>query len=119
MIVIDKLYYTYPKGVQPALCDVSLRINPGEFVLIAGPSGSGKSTLLRCLNGLVPHFSGGTVAGKVTIDGLDVHELGPQTLSQYVGFVMQNPEAQAVLDRVEPEIAFGLENAAVPPQESN
>jgi energy-coupling factor transport system ATP-binding protein len=99
------------------LQDVSWKVAAGEFILVAGPSGSGKSTLLRCLNGLVPHFTGGTVSGRVMVDGLDALEQGPHALSRHVGFVLQNPEAQAVLDRVEPEIAFGLENAAIPVQE--
>ena len=89
----------------------------GDFVLVTGASGSGKSTLLRCLNGLVPHFSGGVIGGRVTVNGLDVVARGPHALSRHVGFVLQNPEAQAVLEQVEAEIAFGLENAAVPPAE--
>jgi energy-coupling factor transport system ATP-binding protein len=117
MITIDHLTYSYPNSNRVALQDISWQVAAGEFVLVAGPSGSGKSTLLRCLNGLVPHFTGGTVSGQIVVDGLDVLALGPHTLSRHVGFVLQNPEAQAVLDRVEPEIAFGLENAAVPAQE--
>ena len=117
MITIDHLTYTYPGSNRIALQDVSWQVAAGEFVLVAGPSGSGKSTLLRCLNGLVPHFTGGAVAGLVSVNGIDALTQGPHALSRHVGFVQQNPEAQAVLDQVEPEIAFGLENAAVPPQE--
>ena len=117
MITIDHLTYTYPNSNRIALQDVSWQVAAGEFVLVAGPSGSGKSTLLRCLNGLVPHFTGGTVSGEVVVNGLNALEQGPHALSRHVGFVLQNPEAQAVLDRVEPEIAFGLENAAIPVQE--
>jgi energy-coupling factor transport system ATP-binding protein len=84
-------------------------------VLVAGPSGSGKSTLLRCLNGLVPHFSGGRLEGVVQVDGHDVVDAGPAVMSRKVGFVFQNPESQAVLDVVDAEIAFGLENAGTPP----
>lgn len=117
MIEISRLHYTYPRSEQPALEDVNLRVRPGEFVLLAGASGSGKSTLLRCLNGLAPHFSGGTISGRVVVAGVDAVAQGPRVLSRTVGFVQQSPEAQAVLDRVEPEIAFALENAAVPRQE--
>jgi energy-coupling factor transport system ATP-binding protein len=117
MIEFTNVTYTYPHSARPALDGVSLRIAPGEFVLLAGPSGSGKSTLLRCLNGLVPHFSGGVIGGQVCVHGLDALALGPRVLSRHVGFVQQSPEAQAVLDRVEPEIAFALENTAVPPTE--
>lgn len=114
MITFRHVSYTYPNRSEPALREISLVIQPGEFVLLCGESGSGKSTLLRAINGLVPHFTGGRIAGQVIVNGLDTVKVGPQQLSRQVGFVWQNPEAQAVLDRVEPEIAFGLENAALP-----
>jgi len=117
MIQINALTYTYPNAHHPALQDVTLRVAAGEFVLIAGESGSGKSTLLRCLNGLVPHFSGGTISGTVHVNGLDPMVDGVTALSRHVGFVLQTPEAQAVLDTVEADIAFGLENAAISPAE--
>ena len=119
-INFDHLTYTYPGSngkTKSALSDVTLGIAEGEFVLVAGPSGAGKSTLLRCLNGLVPHFTGGSVSGDVTVAGYDPVAEGPQTLSRVVGFVFQDPEAQFVVDRVEDEIAFALENGAVPPTE--
>jgi len=117
MIEFDRVSYTYPGATQPALYDVSLTLPAGEFVVVAGASGTGKSTLLRCLNGLVPHFSGGTLRGSVRVFGLDPVQATPQVMSRHVGFVFQDPEAQFVMDRVEDEIAFALENAAMPPQE--
>lgn len=117
MIEIEGLTYTYPGAHRPALSGVSLRIAEGEFVLVSGPSGAGKSTLLRCLNGLVPHFTGGRIGGRITVAGHNPVTEGPQVLSRVVGFVFQDPRGQFVLDRVEDEIAFGLENAAVPPAE--
>lgn len=117
MIAIDHLTFTYPNKNNPALLDVTWLAEEGEFVLVAGPSGSGKSTLLRCINGLVPHFSGGVLSGRVTVTGIDAVAAGPRALSRRVGFVAQDPEAQAVLDRVESEIAFALEQAAIPAAE--
>jgi energy-coupling factor transporter ATP-binding protein EcfA2 len=117
MIDFDRLTYTYPNAVHAVLTDVTLDIGTGEFVLVVGPSGAGKSTLLRCLNGLVPHFTGGKLDGHITVAGHDPVAEGPQVLSHIVGFVFQDPEAQFVVDRLEDEIAFALENAAVPPAE--
>lgn len=117
MIALRNLSYTYPQARWPALHHIDWTIGDGEFVLLAGRSGSGKSTLLRCLNGLVPHFTGGVVAGEAMVDGVDVVLAGPRRLSRLVGFVAQDPEAQSVLDNVEREIAFALENAAIPAAE--
>ncbi len=117
MIHFDHLSYTYPGAALPALQDISLKLPDGELILLIGASGSGKSTLLRCLNGLVPHFSGGALRGNVRVEGLDPVAATPRVLSRHVGFVFQDPEAQFVTDRVEDEIAFALENAAMPPQE--
>jgi energy-coupling factor transport system ATP-binding protein len=92
---------------------MSLSIDSGESVLITGRSGTGKSTLLRTLNGLVPHFTGGRLSGSVRVDGLDPFALGPHGMSTRVGFVQQEPESQFVVDTVEDELAFGLENHGV------
>jgi len=117
MIHLDHLSYAYPGASDRALSDISLDIGEGEFTLVAGASGSGKSTLLRVLNGLVPHFTGGSISGSATVSGHDPIAEGPQALSRIVGFVFQDPESQFVVDRVEDEIAFALENAAVPSTE--
>ncbi len=114
-ILFDHVTFTYPEAMTPALRDVSLEIAAGQFTLVIGPSGSGKSTLLRCMNGLVPHFSGGRLAGRVTVDGWDTRQHPPRDMASIVGFVFQDPEAQFVTERVEDELAFALENAGVPP----
>ncbi|HAJ36517.1 MAG TPA: ABC transporter [Chloroflexi bacterium] len=115
MIQLEHLTYTYPGAATPALKDVSLALPEGQLILLIGPSGAGKSTLLRCLNGLTPHFSGGAISGAVRVNGQDPVAATPRLLSQHVGFVFQDPEAQFVTDRVEDEIAFALENAAMTP----
>jgi len=113
-ITFDHVTFTYPEAPAPVLSGVSLGIEAGQFTLVIGPSGSGKSTLLRCVNGLVPHFSGGKFSGRVTVDGLDTREHPPRDMASVVGFVFQDPEAQFVTERVEDELAFALENAGVP-----
>jgi len=113
-ILFDKVTFSYPEAAAPALSDVSLDIEAGQFTLIIGPSGSGKSTLLRCINGLVPHFSGGKFSGRVTVNGLDTRDHAPRDMASVVGFVFQAPEAQFVTERVEDELAFALENAGAP-----
>jgi energy-coupling factor transport system ATP-binding protein len=116
MIEFHNVTFTYPGAARPALRDLSLALPAGEFILVAGPSGAGKSTLLRSINGLVPHFSGGALAGSVRVQGLEPVAATPQVMSRHVGFVFQDPESQFVMDRVEDEIAFALENAAMSPQ---
>ncbi len=114
MISFENVTFTYPGTDRPALRQVNLQIPAGALTLVLGPSGSGKSTLLRCLNGLVPHFSGGKLEGMIEVAGLNPVKAGPQVMSTRVGFVFQDPETQFVVDRVEDEIAFALENAAIP-----
>jgi energy-coupling factor transport system ATP-binding protein len=89
---------------------VSLTVEPGELIVIAGGSGSGKSTLLRAVSGLVPHFHGGTFAGTVTVGGLDTRSHGPGELAALVGTLFQDPETQVVMGTVRAELGFGLRN---------
>ncbi len=114
MISFHDLSFTYPGADKPALHGINIQIVAGQLCLVMGPSGSGKSTFLRCINGLVPHFSGGSIHGSIRVNGLDPVKLSPREMSQTVGFVFQDPEAQFVVDVVEDEIAFSLENAAIP-----
>ena len=119
MIEFEHLTYSYPdegtgQAAAPVLDDLSLRIEEGSFVLVVGPSGAGKSTLLRCINGLVPHFYGGTIVGHVRVAGRDPVALAPRGMSETVGFVFQDPETQAVFDVVEDELTFAMENLGFP-----
>ena len=115
MIQLTHVTYTYPNQAAPALADFSAVIQPGEFVLVVGPSGAGKSTFLRSLNGLVPHFYGGRWAGRADVFGRDPVALAPRGMADLVGFVFQDPEAQFVVDTVEDELAFAMENFALAP----
>lgn len=102
--------FVHPGAGRPALEEVDLSVPAGEVVLVAGASGSGKSTLLRSVNGLVPHSSGGRFAGEVLACGRSTRTHRPRDLAEVVGFVHQDPEAQTVVDQVEADVAFGLEN---------
>jgi energy-coupling factor transport system ATP-binding protein len=106
--------YRYPGAPAPALDGVSLRVEPGSFVVVAGESGSGKSTLLRAACGLVPHFHGGEAWGTLRVGGLDLREHGPAELSAVCGTVFQDPEAQVVMGGVRAEIALALEHRGDP-----
>jgi energy-coupling factor transport system ATP-binding protein len=110
VLALEEVSYSYPGARAPALHRVTLEIEPGELVVLAGTSGSGKSTLLRAANGLVPHFHGGTFAGRVTVAGFDTREHRPGELAQVVGTLFQDPETQVVMGTVRAELAFGLEN---------
>ncbi len=113
MITLRGLTYTYPGAARPVLRDVDLDVPAGAFALVVGASGSGKSTLLRALNGLVPHFSGGTISGDIRVAGLNPVRRGPRGMSASVGFVFQDPESQFVVDTVEAELAFAMENHGI------
>ena len=115
--VVEHLRFSYATGAPPALDDVSLELREGEHVVLLGPSGSGKSTLLRALAGLVPHFHGGVFAGRVVVGGNDTREVRPAELAGTVASVFQDPEDQVVMAGVANEVAFGLENVGVRPDD--
>jgi energy-coupling factor transport system ATP-binding protein len=115
MIVIDHVTVTYPEASEPTLRDVTLTIDEGELVLVVGPTGSGKSTLLGLINGLVPHFTGGEVSGRVTVAGRDTRVNRPRDFADVVGVVPQDPRAAFVTDTVEEELAYGMEQLGIAP----
>ena len=106
--------YGYPDGPD-ALAGVDLEVGAGEVLGVLGASGSGKSTLLRATNGIVPHASGGRFGGDVVVFGRSTRTHRPRELAALVGFVHQDPEAQFVVDEVERDVAFVLENLGMPP----
>ncbi|MEM2419421.1 MAG: ATP-binding cassette domain-containing protein [Candidatus Bathyarchaeia archaeon] len=119
MTVIEtrNLTYTYPGAAWPAIKEVSIKIEKGEFTLITGPSGCGKTTLCRCFNGLIPHFYQGELKGEIRVAGLNVREHPVYELATHVGMVFQNPQNQLFALSVEKDVAFGLENLGVPREE--
>jgi len=117
VIETENLTYTYPGGTKPSICDVSIKMEKGEFTLITGPSGCGKTTLCRCFNGLIPHFYQGEMKGEITVTELKVTEHPIYELAKHVGLVFQNPENQLFALSVEKDVAFGLENLGVSREE--
>jgi energy-coupling factor transporter ATP-binding protein EcfA2 len=115
VIELREVTYSYPDSELPVLRNLSLKVAEGELLLVIGTSGSGKSTLLRCFNGLVPHFYGGTFGGQIRVAGRDPVAEGPRGMSAAVGFVLQDPESQFVVDSVEDELAFAMENHNLEP----
>lgn len=115
MIVFDDVTITYPGQSTPILSNVHLRIPEGELVLVVGRTGSGKTTLLRAINGLVPHFTGGTLSGRVIVDGRDTAHHPPRELADVVGVVPQDPMSGFVTDTVEDELAYGMECLGLAP----
>jgi energy-coupling factor transport system ATP-binding protein len=114
-LAIERLTYTYPGSPAAALNRVSLDLAPGEFALLAGRSASGKSTLLRTACGLVPHFHGGEIEGRVEVAGMDALAAGPGELAAAVGYLAQDPETQVVSTTVSAEIELPLEMRGDPP----
>ncbi len=112
-VSLTGLSYRYPGGAADALDIHDLRIGAG-LTVVTGASGSGKSTLLRVINGLVPHFHGGTIGGRAVVCGHDVISTTTRVLATKVGFVFQDPELQSVYPTVARDVAFGLENIAMP-----
>ncbi|MFK4265484.1 ABC transporter ATP-binding protein [Streptomyces milbemycinicus] len=115
MIRFEQMSVTYDDAARPALQGVDLTVPEGELCLLVGPSGVGKSTLLGAVSGLVPHFTGGTLHGRVTVAGRDTRTHKPRELADVVGTVGQDPLAHFVTDTVEDELAYGMESLGVPP----
>jgi energy-coupling factor transporter ATP-binding protein EcfA2 len=116
VIRFDGFSFWYPDTAAETLRSVRLQIAEGELALVVGRTGSGKSTLLKSVNGLVPHFTGGHVEGRVTVNGRDPRRHPPRELADTVGVVGQDPLAGFVTDTVEEELAYGMEQLGVPPQ---
>lgn len=119
VIIIDHLKYKYPGTEKLALNDISLRIEPGEFIGIIGRNESGKSSLCQAIGGLIPNFYKGAYGGKVLIDEIEAKNVSVDELCEMVGIVFQNPFNQVTGSKATmyEEIAFGLENMGIPKEE--
>ena len=115
MIRFEHVSVTYPDAPGPTLRDVDLTVAEGELCVVLGRTGAGKSTLLGAVNGLVPHFTGGLLAGRVLVDGRDTRTHPPRELADVVGVVGQDPLAGFVTDTLEEELAYGMEQLGLPP----
>ncbi|MEU6989243.1 ATP-binding cassette domain-containing protein [Streptomyces sp. NPDC046465] len=115
MIRFEDVSVTYDGAAAPTVRGVDLAVPEGELVLLVGPSGVGKSTLLGTVSGLVPHFTGGTLRGRVTVAGRDTRTHKPRELADVVGTVGQDPLSHFVTDTVEDELAYGMESLGLAP----
>ncbi|MEU6420131.1 ABC transporter ATP-binding protein [Streptomyces spiralis] len=115
MIRFEDVSVTYDGAAEPTVRGVDFEVPEGELVLLVGPSGVGKSTVLGAVSGLVPHFTGGTLRGRVTVAGRDTRTHEPRELADVVGTVGQDPLSHFVTDTVEDELAYGMESLGLAP----
>ena len=114
MIEFQDVSFSYPDSADGGLKNIDLTIPDGQCVLLCGRSGCGKTTLTRLINGLIPQFFVGELRGKVLLDGENLADLPMHRIAERVGSVFQNPRTQFFNVDTDSEIAFGMENEAVP-----
>lgn len=117
IIELQEVSYSYPNTETKSLNQINLVVERGKLIMIMGPTGAGKTTLCLCLNGLIPQLLGGDLTGNLTIDGQNIREYRVQTLAQYIGLVLQDPETQIFGITVDQDVAFGPGNFLVPIKE--
>ena len=114
MIKFENVSLIYPTSQRTILDKLNFEIGEGEFVLLIGETGIGKSSVLRLINGLVPHHTGGILAGNVEVGGISTRSVRPGQLAELIGIVGQNPINGFVTDIVEDELAFSMESLNLP-----
>lgn len=114
MIEFCNVSFAYPDSADGGLKNISLTIPDGQCVLLCGRSGCGKTTLTRLINGLIPQFFAGNLSGEILLDGENLADLPMYRIAEKVGSVFQNPRTQFFNVDTDSEIAFGMENEAVP-----
>jgi energy-coupling factor transporter ATP-binding protein EcfA2 len=117
LIELNDVSFIYRGSKTQALKNVSLSIQPGEFVGIIGPTGAGKSTLCWAIVGVVPQILSGKLTGEVTVKGLPSNRTPVAKIAQIVGLVQQDAEAQLLMTDIDKEIVFPLENLSLPREE--
>jgi len=113
-IRFNQFSFTYNESNTFGVHDIDLSVQEGEFIVLTGPSGCGKTTLTRCMNGLIPDFFEGKIAGTCQVCGMEISEHETGDYSAYVGSVFQDPRSQFFTLHVKTEIPFPSENLGVP-----
>ncbi len=119
LIELKNIEFTYRGAANQSLSNITFSVEPGEFIGIIGPTGAGKSTLCWVITGVIPQIIKGKLKGTSFVKGMSSRKTPVATISQIIGLVQQDAEAQLLMTDIEKEIVFPLENLGLPPEEIN